>query len=125
MKPGIAELDACRVDPGKFDHAEHIRLGWLYLVEYGTHRGAARFRAALRRFTKSIGAEARYHETITCFFLAEIGRRIDGSDWHRFEATNADLFDARTLLRRHYAADVLDSTEARLRYVPPREDTSG
>lgn len=122
MRPGIAEFDARRVDPGEFTHAEHIRLGWLYLVEFGPNRGAERFREALKRYTSSIGAEAKYHETITCFFLDEIGRRLDGSDWLMFKAANADLFDGKALLRRHYPADVLDSPEARTRYIAPREN---
>ena len=121
MTAGIREFDAGHVDPGSFGHAEHIRMAWLYLVEYGTAEGSVRFRGALKRFTRSIGAESKYHETITRFFLDEIGRRLDDSDWTHFKEANADLFDAGTLLRRHYAPQVLDSSEARAKYVAPHE----
>ena len=107
------------VDPDTFNHAEHIRIAWLYLVEYGATEGDERFRAALRRYTQSIGADSKYHETITSFFLVEIVNRLDGSDWAGFKATNADLFDAKALLQAHYPAEVLDSAEARTRYIAP------
>ena len=119
MKPGIAEFDAGSIDPDGFDHAEHIRLAWLYLKEYGKTRGAAQFRDALRRFTQSIGAESKYHETMTSFFVEAIGDRLDGSDWGVFKAANADLFDAKALLLRHYSAERLNSPEAKVRYLAP------
>ena len=122
MRPGIAEFDAGEVEPQDFDHGEHIRIGWLYLIRYGKSEGADRFREALKRFTRSIGAESRYHETITSFFLDEIGKRLDGSDWTRFKAANADLFDMKSLLRNHYTPDVLDSPAARARYIAPAGD---
>ena len=119
MRPGIAEFDAGRLDPAEFSHAEHIRMGWLYLVNFGETEGANRFREALRRFTRSIGAEGKYHETITCFFLDEIGKRLDGNDWLAFKAANPDLFDGKTLLDRHYASETIDSSHARQHYVSP------
>ena len=119
MKPGIAEFDAGQVDPEQFSHAEHIRIGWLYLVNYGQVDGANRFREALKRFTKSIGAESKYHETITCFFLDEIGARLDGNDWATFVAENADLFDGKSLLERNYTSETIDSSHARQHYVSP------
>ncbi|MDJ0918581.1 MAG: hypothetical protein QNJ05_12505 [Woeseiaceae bacterium] len=119
MKPGIAEFDAGRLDPAEFSHEEHIRMGWLYLVNLGETDGTVRFREALKRFTKSVGAESRYHETITCFFLHEISARIDGSDWSGFRATNAELFDGKTLLDRHYSPETINSPHARQHYVAP------
>ncbi len=119
MRPGIAEFDAGRLQPEQFTHAEHIRMGWLYLVNYGQDEGAERFRDALKRFTKSIGAESKYHETITCFFLHEISARIDGGDWIDFKAANADLFDGKTLLNRHYSPAAINSSLARRQYVAP------
>lgn len=119
MTPGIIEFDAGRIDPGQFSHEEHIRIGWLYLVNYGKADGSRRFRNALKRFTKSIGAEAKYHETITCFFLDQIGARLDGSDWAAFKAANPDLFDGKTLLDSNYSSAMIDSPRARQHYVPP------
>lgn len=119
MRPGIVDFDAGQLNPGAFDHAEHIRICWLYLVEYGATDGASRFRDALQRFTKSIGAESKYHATITGFFSDEIGKRLDGSDWPSFRSANQDLFDGKSLLRRHYSSRLLDSPEARTRYVAP------
>lgn len=119
MRPGIAEFDAGDIDPEAFSHAEHIRLGWLYLVRYGETDGATRFSTALRRFTTSIGAESRYHETITRFFLEQIADRLDGTDWQCFKAANPDLFDGKTLLEQHYSPASIATREARLRYIEP------
>jgi hypothetical protein len=119
MRPGIAEFDTGQLDPDRFNHAEHIRIGWLYLVEYGATDGASRFRNALKRFTKSIGAESKYHATITGFFLDEISKRLDGNDWQAFQSANQDLFDGQSLLGRRYSTRVLESPEARTRYVAP------
>ena len=119
MSFGIAEFEAGRVDPERFDHRQHIRIGWLYLASYGKDVGAARFRDALKRFTKSIGAESKYHETITCFFLEEIAARLDNGSWDSFEARNADLFDGKAMISRHYEPETIESPYARRHFVHP------
>ena len=71
----IHAFEAGHIDPADFDHAAHVYVAWLYLQQTSLAEAIARFTAALRQLTARAGADARYHETITWFFLIVIAER--------------------------------------------------
>lgn len=90
----IARFEAGHLDPASFDHAAHIYVAWLYVHEYPGKESVTRFDAALRRFTRNIGASAKYNAMVTwLFMLLIIERSRPGETWGEFRARNADLFD--------------------------------
>lgn len=118
----LAAFERAEVDPEAFDHAAHMRVAWLLLGETGLAGAIARYSAALRRITARHGAEGKYHETVTWFFLTLIAERRDaaaGDDWTAFRAKNADLFDPAALLRCYYTPERLASPAARRHFVLP------
>ena len=117
----IQRFEAGDIQAGTFDHRAHVRLAWSYLSQYGVLEAMARFVAALRDFVRRVGAEGKYHETITVAFLLLIAERIEvGESWSAFEARNADLIErGAELLGQHYSADALSATDARQRFVLP------
>lgn len=127
----IRSFEAGAIDPNDFDHAVHVYIAWCYLQEHSLLDAIARFTTALRALTDRLGAAARYHETITWFFLVVIAERCaktPSDDWPSFRQHNADLLRDASILRRFYTADRLQSELARRQFVlpdRPQDDHSG
>jgi hypothetical protein len=119
----IENFETGNVDVDAFDHEAHVYIAWLYLKTFPRAQAADRFCAALRRLTERAGAPAKYHETISRFFLGLIARRRDTSgaaDWPAFHRENDDLCKgAAGLLQRHYSPELLSSVRARTSFVMP------
>lgn len=121
--PSLDEFEQGAFNPETFSHSAHVFVAWCYLGRYELAESLQRFGAALRRFTASIGQSAKYHETVTWFFIMLVAERRIGpaaSDWHRFVRDNPDLLQgAGPLLRRHYSQARLDSQRARQQFLLP------
>ena len=121
--PSLREFEAGEILPEKFDHRAHVYVGWSYLQKYSVAESVARFTAALRRLTCKLGAQEKYNETITWFFLFVIAERIaanPSADWERFCADNSELLsNGGALLRRYYTEERLNSRQARQQFVLP------
>lgn len=107
----------------EFDHRAHVRLGWLYLREMPMAAAIDRFTAGLKAFTRRCGAEDKYHETITWFYLLLIADRQARCQAHSFGdfiAANPDLVtNTKTMLSRYYRQETLRAQSARSHFVLP------
>jgi hypothetical protein len=125
LKPAVSieSLEAGNVDADAFDHEAHIYAAWLYLERWPLQEAIMNFRAAIIRLTIKLGAETKYHETITWFFMLLINqRRVEtgASTWAAFRQHNADLIkDAGETLHRYYSEELLASEAARQHYLLP------
>ena len=117
----IAAFEAGAFDPAHFDHAAHVRVAWCYLQQCELGEAIRRFSHALRAITARLGIAAKYHETITWFFMIVIAERCardPNADWDSFRCQNADLFRG-DLLHRHYSEGRLRSPLARRQFLLP------
>ncbi len=113
-------FEAGTIDPDKFDHEAHVHMGWQYVAACAPTDAVARFDTALRRLVRKLGAESKYHATITAFYLLLIQERaVPGQSWDAFRRANPDLFDHKALLARYYSNDRLMSDAARQSFVLP------
>lgn len=121
--PSLEDFEAGDIDPGRFDHEAHVYVAWRYLQRYRPAEAIHRFTDALRRLTVRIGAEAKYHETVSWFFLLVTAERMAESgdgDWEEFRRRNPDLVcGGMMLVRDCYSRERLDSDEARRRFLLP------
>jgi hypothetical protein len=126
--PGVEATDELRafetgaLDPAKFPHAEHVRLGYEILARHPFGEALMRFSRGLQLLTAKAGRPELYHETITVAFLALVNeRRFRGGPqtWSEFQRTNSDLFDKRCL-EKWYSAEQLASDLARRTFCLPR-----
>ena len=117
----IESFEASDIDPDRFDHEAHVYVAWLYVSEYPLADAIARFDAGLRRLVTALGAEGKYHATLTWFFLLLIAERIAPDEpWQVFKHRNADLVnDSKQLLSRYYSEEYLFSDRARERFMLP------
>jgi hypothetical protein len=118
----LAALESCRIDPAAFNHAAHIRAGFLYLQRHDFAAALGAMRRLIGRFAASIGKDGLYHETITTAFMTLINERLaNGSGtvtWHDFADAHRDLFDG-TALAQHYSPERLAHPLARQIFLLP------
>lgn len=116
----LAALEAATLPPEEFDHAAHVRAGYLYLRRHAFPQATAAMCASIDRYVRAIGKPGRYHETITVAFMALINAHMrrfgDAGSWQQFRAGNPELFRPDVLLD-YYPREVLDSPEARAAFT--------
>lgn len=122
----IAAFESGDLPASEFHHADHIRVGWIYLRDHPLLAALPRFVAALKNFAAAKGAHGLYHETITCAYLLLIHERMNaGETFADFRAVNDDLFTWKpSILERYYRPETLASEEARRTFVHPDRDSS-
>ncbi len=105
----IRALEDGTLPPSEFSHRSHVQAGWFYLQHWPLREAAHRFRDSLRAYVRGLGAEEKFHVTLTLAFMHLIHERTRaGESWDAFAARNPELFDdARALMSRHYTADAL------------------
>ncbi|MFQ5546821.1 MAG: tetratricopeptide repeat protein [Woeseia sp.] len=119
----IGGFESGSIDPGNFDHEAHVYVGWLYLQQNDVEQAIDKFTAALKRLTRKLGVESKYHDTITKFYLILIAERLSSSksdDWQSFKRDNPDVFATQpSVIDRYYSSEKLGSPLARRQFVLP------
>jgi hypothetical protein len=121
----LRDFEAGALDPARFPHSEHLRLGYEMLSRYPFGEALLRVSRGLKALAAKAGRPEIYHETITVAFLALINERrarTGGQTWSEFRAGNTDLFDKRCL-EKWYGAEQLSSELARRTFCLPRAAT--
>jgi hypothetical protein len=118
-----ALLEGCTLPRSDFNHAAHVRLAWIYLQRLPFDEAVARTCATIRRYATHLGAQAKFHCTVTAALMALLragGATDTALAWEDFLQRNAALLaDARAALARHYSSALLESDAARGRFVAP------
>ena len=111
------------LDPHSFTHETHLHVGWIYVCRYPLAEAVAKFKDRLQSWTSTTGADGKYHETITWFFMLIISERQSrcaAATFVAFLNLNVDLISkADPILMRYYSREVLASDHARKHYVLP------
>lgn len=120
----LASFERLEIPGSEFRHADHVRLAWIYLHDSEFAAGAERFCRNFRGYVRHIGAESKYHETITWFYLVTVFGRIrarpPASSWPAFSRSNPDLLDrGMGVLRGRYRGETLSSPLARTVFLLP------
>jgi len=119
----IEAFEGATIDEAAFDHEAHVYTALLYLQRWPLNAATHRFCEAIRRLTVKLGAEMKYHETITCFFMQIINERrlaAPEASWLQFRQSNDDLIrGAGEILGRYYSNELLASEVARQHYLLP------
>ena len=116
----IAAFEDCTLPPDQFPHRAHVRLAWLYLREGSLLDALMRFVEGLKRYAGSLGASAKYHETVTWAYMFLIHERMERApteSFDEFATANADLFNG--ILEKYYSKEMLSSDLAKRVFVLP------
>lgn len=112
-----------------FHHADHVRMAWVYVREFGLELAARRFVDDLKRFAIAKGVPTLYHATITHAYLSLLAERavLTPTDaWDIFAAAHPDLLRWKPgVLDGYYSSERLWSNEARAGFLmPDRQPTA-
>ena len=121
VEEDLADFEAGKIEPDRFPHREHLRLGFEMLGRHSFGETLDRFSRGLKLLAANAGSPDLYHETRTVAFLALIAARRAGAVGIRLEqfiAANPDLGD-KGCLERWYDARELETEVARRVFVLP------
>ena len=117
----LAQFIRGELDPGRFPHREHVRMGFEMLRRHNFEEAALHYCGALRAMTARAGKPMAFHQTITIAFLALIAERMEAAercDFASFAGANPDLIDKSALLR-WYRPERLATDAARRTFLLP------
>lgn len=106
----------------RFHHRDHLRLAWILIRQRDMAEATRAISSGIRRFASHHGHAAKYHETMTLFWVRIVGHlvenRPDIADFDRFLATFPMLLD-KDLPYRHWRRETMGSPDARAQWVEP------
>jgi hypothetical protein len=115
-------FEARQLDPGKFHHADHIRLAWLYVQRHGASGAEARLLDGIRTFAQQAGAPAKFIYTTTMAWTRLVAAaQQNGPTANNFSTwiqLHPELLDL-NLLAKYYSPARLQTEEARSGWVEP------
>ena len=84
----LAALEAGMLPERCFDHAAHVRAGYLYLQRLPFPPAAAAMCASVANYARALGKPERYHETVTIGYMtlihAQLWQQREAAGWERF-----------------------------------------
>ncbi len=119
-------FEACTLPPALFTHRLHLSVGWSYLQRYGFPEGVVRFRERLLAYVAAVGAQSKYHETLTWTYMIlmneeRVLRSHPNESFDAMIARRPDLLDHHNgAITSAYTMDELKSDAARRVLVLPR-----
>jgi hypothetical protein len=109
--------------PAGFDHVGHLRAAWLLLQRRPLETAVEETCDAIARLATRLGVPSKYSRTLSealVRLMAHGGGADPALSWTGFLDANAELKDdALGVLVRYYSNEVLASTAARERFLPP------
>jgi hypothetical protein len=100
-----------------FHHRDHLRVTYLYLRQYGEAGTRQRLGPAILRYAAARNGSQKFHETITQAWI-QLVSNVNADSFDAMLAANPGLLD-KNLLSRYYSPALLQSPEARERWVEP------
>ncbi len=105
-----------------FHHRDHLRLAWLMVRRQGAAEAETRVADGIQHFAAMHGHAARYHDTMTRFWVRLVGHAVaerpEIEDFEAFLAAFPMLLDP-TLPFRHWRREAMFAPEARAEWRKP------
>lgn len=118
-----SQLKNCTLDPTIFNHEAHIRLAWIHLTKYGLEQDQQNITTQLKAFVTSLGAQSKYHETLTVAavnIVYHFMQKSDSKSFQEFINKSARLVhDFEGLITAHYRFDIYKNETAKKEYLRP------
>ena len=116
----VDRLERCLLAKDEFHHRDHLAVAAVYLRAYDFETALARMRTSLQRFAAHHGVAGLYHETLTRFWLLQVEQRLDRrlalcESVRRIQERLPD----KGLALEYYSKDMLNSPDAKMRWMEP------
>jgi hypothetical protein len=118
----VTAFEECRIAGDSFHHADHVRLAWLYLREFGASGAQEKMLDGIRKMAAHNGALQKFHYTTTVAWLRVVAaaQKADAVpvSFEEWIVKHPALVDKKHL-QTHYTKERLESEEARSGWVEP------
>jgi len=118
----VRAFKSCELAGASFHHADHVRLSWICVCQFGERDATERVLTAIPRFAAHNGSPQKFHFTQTCAWVRLIAAAQRESSYvktfEEFVAAHSELLDANALAR-YYSKSLLDSPAARAGWIEP------
>jgi hypothetical protein len=118
----LASFHDGTLPPSEFKHKGHLRLAWLVLKNHELAEASRIVSHEIRRLATSQGAQGRFHETLTRFWVYMVKHAMENSaDVNSIDGLLEDFpfLLEKDLPYRHWSRDIFDSSAARASWIPP------
>jgi hypothetical protein len=114
---------SAHLNPNLFTHEAHLRLAWIHIKAYGIDTAIENITSQLTQYTKHLGAEVKYNETVTIAAVKAVYHFILKSESVNFKDFILEFprlkFNFKDLLGQHYGFDIFSSEEAKSSFLVP------
>ena len=118
----IAAFETCALPNTQFHHADHVRLTWLYVRQFGEAAAAQKIIGGIQRYAAFNGAAGKFNHTQTRAWVRLVAhackQAAENATFAEFVMTYPKLFD-KGALEAHYTKQLLESDGARSAWVEP------
>jgi hypothetical protein len=118
----VRAFENCELAGASFHHADHVRLTWIYVRQFGEEAATERMLAGIRGFAIRHGSPKKFHYTQTCAWVRLIAaahrESADTKTFAEFAAAYPELLDVNSLAR-YFSKTLIDSAAARSEWVEP------
>jgi N-formylglutamate deformylase len=119
----LEQFAHCLLDPAMFSHGAHLRLAYLLLEQYGLEEGIQQVQDQIQAFVRHVGAEDKYHVTLTVAAVYIVEHFRQKSKAKNFEEFVVEFPRLKThfkdLIDSHYGINIFQSERARTEYLKP------
>ena len=117
------QFNSCQLNPSFFSHEAHLRLAWIHIDKYGFEQAKGNIQKQLQDFVAHVGAEDKYHKTLTIVVIQAVNHFMLQSTSDNFPDFIIEFpqlkEDFKSLISSHYSFDVFSSAEAKLKFISP------
>lgn len=119
----IFQFENCSLDPSTFDHEAHLRLAWIQIEKFGLEQAIINIQTQLLNFVKHVGAQEKYHQTLTIAAIEIVNQFKTKQSSETFEEFISEFpklkSNFKQLIEHHYSFDIFNSVEAKNEYLKP------
>ncbi len=113
----LEAFHSCRLPKEQFTNISHFRLAWLHVHRESLAEAEAQIRTGIRRYAAHLGADGKYHETITTAWVRLVATHREAT-FEEFLRNNEAKLNLSTL-HRFWSPELLASERARQEWVSP------
>ena len=118
----VEAFESCSIAGSEFHHADHLRLAWLYVREFGETGAEARLLSGIRKMAEQGGSPEKFHYTMTVAWLrlvvaagGAVSTMLSFGEW---AGAHPDLAEKDALLQ-YYSKERLECREACIGWMEP------
>ena len=117
----LKAFENASLEPAVFSHEAHLRLAWIHIRYYGLEEAEQNIVRQLKNFVSELGAEEKYHHTLTIAAVHAVHHFMEKSEHNNFKdfiEANPELKSHfKELIHSHYSFDIFESDEARKKFI--------